>query len=102
MGQRFLLDTNIVADYFNKKANIRTRFEEVIGQDIPIYTSAITIGELCYGAYKSQKIEQNLEQIYQLVKLDKEIASFTVQSISKELLMEAKRNGKPKCMASLM
>ncbi len=44
--------------------------------------------------HKATKIDMwFLEQIYQLVKLDKEIASFTVQSISKELLMEAKRNG---------
>jgi carbamoyl-phosphate synthase large subunit len=44
--------------------------------------------------HKATKIDMwFLEQIYQLVKLDKEIAALTIETLSKDLLHEAKRNG---------
>jgi tRNA(fMet)-specific endonuclease VapC len=57
-GSRYLLDTVIVAAYFNREAAIREKLK-----DATFYVSSITIGELYFGAYNSQQIANNVKQI---------------------------------------
>ncbi len=55
---------------------------------------AMHLGLSLRRIHKATKIDMwFLEQIYQLVKLDKEIAALTIDTLSKDLLHEAKRNG---------
>jgi carbamoyl-phosphate synthase large subunit len=55
---------------------------------------AMQLGLPLKRIHKATKIDMwFLEQIYQLVKLDKEIASYQIDTIPKLLLIEAKRNG---------
>ncbi|MBZ0284383.1 MAG: type II toxin-antitoxin system VapC family toxin [Anaerolineae bacterium] len=57
-GSKFLLDTVIVAAYFNREQAIR---EKLAG--VTVYVSSITIGELYFGAYNSQQSISNVQQI---------------------------------------
>ncbi len=49
-GSNYLLDTVIVAAYFNGEPVIRQKLK-----DTTVYVSSITIGELYFGAYLSPK-----------------------------------------------
>lgn len=57
-GNNVLLDTVIVAAYLNREQSIRDKIDTV-----NIHLSSITIGELFYGAYKSNKIASNIQRI---------------------------------------
>jgi len=58
MNGRFLLDTNIViALSVNDDAVVR-RLEE----GVTVFLSSIVLGELFFGAYRSARIEENLER----------------------------------------
>ncbi len=57
-GSRVLLDTNIVAAYFNQEASLQQHF-----QNTTIYVPSIVIGELYFGAYQSQRITENVDRI---------------------------------------
>lgn len=57
-GSNYLLDTVIVAAYFNREPTIRQRLK-----DNRVYVSSITIGELYFGAYNSQRTVHNINQI---------------------------------------
>ncbi len=57
-GSNYLLDTVIIAAYFNREEVIRQKLK-----DITVYTSSITIGELFFGAYNSQQVVNNVQQI---------------------------------------
>lgn len=61
-GNNYLLDTVIVAAYFNREQIIR---ERLTGNTF--FVSTITIGELYYGAYNSQQIANNVKQIQAFV-----------------------------------
>ncbi len=63
-GNNFLLDTVMVAAYFNQEAVLRQKL-----QGISIYVSSITIGELYFGAYNSQRVADNIQQIRDFVVL---------------------------------
>jgi carbamoyl-phosphate synthase large subunit len=55
---------------------------------------AMHLGMPLRRIHKATKIDMwFLEQIYQLVKLDKEIAALTIETISRDLLVHAKQNG---------
>jgi tRNA(fMet)-specific endonuclease VapC len=56
---RYLLDTGIVASLFRGDSGIR---DEIARSD-EIFISSITLGELFYGAFKSQRTEAELEKI---------------------------------------
>jgi tRNA(fMet)-specific endonuclease VapC len=56
---RYLLDTGIVADLFRGDAGIR---DEIAGSD-EVFVSSITLGELFYGAFKSQRTAEELKKI---------------------------------------
>ncbi len=58
-GSRFLLDTNIVIALFAEDPNIHERMANAVEVFIP----SVAVGELYFGAYKSQKIEENISRI---------------------------------------
>jgi len=63
MTGRYLLDTNIVIGILSKNQYILQKIEKLNEVYIPI----TTIGELYYGAFKSQKTQKNLESINALI-----------------------------------
>ena len=63
-GASFLLDTVIVAGYFNRDTAILDKLATAT-----VYVSSITVGELLFGAYNSSKVQQNLENIRQFANL---------------------------------
>jgi tRNA(fMet)-specific endonuclease VapC len=54
----------IVAGYFNRDAAIHQR---LTGQTV--YVASITMGELYFGAYRSQRVAQNVQNIRQFAAL---------------------------------
>jgi tRNA(fMet)-specific endonuclease VapC len=62
---KYLLDTNIVIYTMkNRPQQVKRRFEQHQGQ---MGISAVTIGELVFGAEHSQQIERNLADIEEMV-----------------------------------
>ena len=57
-GSNVLLDTVIVAGYFNRDAQILAKLSRVTA-----YVSTITIGELLFGAYNSGRVQENVENV---------------------------------------
>lgn len=79
MGVKYLLDTNIciyIAKY--QPRQVRERFQQHHFSDL--YISIITLGELRFGAEKSQnrlkamKVVQDLAKMAQIANLDEEVA----------------------------
>jgi tRNA(fMet)-specific endonuclease VapC len=56
---QYLLDTDICIYWLKGKSTVRTKIEQVDRSDIAI--CVITVTELYFGAYNSNKIEQNLK-----------------------------------------
>ena len=63
MSGRYLLDTNIVIALFADEANVRNN----LAQASEVFIASIVIGELCYGARKSGRVEQNLARVNSLI-----------------------------------
>ncbi len=61
MTGRYLLDTNIVIAIFNGDALLQRR----VLNAPEAFVSIVTLGELFYGAYNSQRIEANVDRIEQ-------------------------------------
>jgi tRNA(fMet)-specific endonuclease VapC len=59
MNGRFLLDTNVVVRLLNGDVNVRRQMDNA---EEPLL-STIVVGELFYGAYKSQAVQQNILRI---------------------------------------
>ncbi len=59
MSGRFLLDSNIVIAIFAGEAAVLARLDSAE----EVYMPAIALGELCYGARKSSRIEANVARI---------------------------------------
>jgi tRNA(fMet)-specific endonuclease VapC len=75
---RFLLDTNAMIGLLNRSsAKLEARVRQHPASDIGI--SAIVAHELYYGAFKSQRFDENLERLGQIrlevVSLDREDAA---------------------------
>ena len=70
---KYLLDTNICVYWLNGDVTSEQRALEIGLKNIAI--SFITLSELFYGAYKSQRVEQNLTAIKSLKKKLKRIDS---------------------------
>ncbi|WP_080807854.1 PIN domain-containing protein [Halomicronema hongdechloris] len=64
MSGRFLLDTNIVIALLADEAIVKDNLAQVSEVFIP----SIVIGELCYGARKSGRVEANLARVDELVR----------------------------------
>ncbi len=62
MNGRFLVDTNVVVRLLNGDETVRNRFDTA---EEP-FLSTIVLGELFYGAYKSQAVQRNLARIQEL------------------------------------
>jgi len=61
-GNKVLLDTNIISALFKGDVSVANHIDKS-----EIYLSSIVIGELCYGAEYSIKVEQNLANIKKLI-----------------------------------
>ncbi len=55
MTGRFLIDTNIVIALFAKDPAV----QQHLGIATEVFTPAIVLGELYYGAYKSSRVKEN-------------------------------------------
>ena len=64
-GSDYLLDTVIVVRYFNRDPVIRQRLAHT-----RVYIPSISIGELFFGAYHSQRVTENIAQIRDLVAIN--------------------------------
>jgi tRNA(fMet)-specific endonuclease VapC len=62
MSGRFLLDTNIVIRLLNGDVAVGNRMDNA---DEP-FLSVVVLGELFYGAYKSQAVRKNILRIQEL------------------------------------
>ena len=63
MSGRFLLDTNIVIALFANDATVKSN----LVQASEIFLPSIAVGELCYGARKSRRVEANLSRVDELI-----------------------------------
>ena len=59
MNGNFLLDTNVVIDFFNGEPAITKWLSGVPS----VHVSNIVIGELYYGAYKSSRKKENIDKL---------------------------------------
>lgn len=59
MNGRFLLDTNIIIALFKNDDLVKNKLIKAR----EIFISNITVGELYFGAYKSNRVESNIKQI---------------------------------------
>ncbi|MBH8563731.1 type II toxin-antitoxin system VapC family toxin [Nostoc sp. CENA67] len=63
MSGRYLLYTNIIIALFADEAVIKNN----LAQADEVFISSIAIGELCYGARKSGRPQENLARVDELV-----------------------------------
>lgn len=61
-GADYLLDTVIVAGFFNRDEAILTKLEQAT-----VFVASITLGELYFGAYRSQRIAQNIANLEKFI-----------------------------------
>lgn len=61
-GNEVLLDTNIVTAYFSADEKVLTRLGGIEAQ-----LSVVTAGELLYGAYHSQRTDENIRRVRQFI-----------------------------------
>ncbi|MFA6401054.1 MAG: type II toxin-antitoxin system VapC family toxin [Salinivirgaceae bacterium] len=91
-GKKYLLDTNIIIDLFTGNQDIGQQIKQL---EAPI-VSAITIGELYFGAEKSQQRSKHLKQVNEFVEictiLDIDLATTKVYGKIKNAL---KMKGRP-------
>jgi tRNA(fMet)-specific endonuclease VapC len=64
MNGKYLVDTNCAIQLFTGLKTV----EERLSCDPDLYLSAIVLGELFFGAYRSQHVQHNLDQIGELTK----------------------------------
>lgn len=62
-GSRVLLDTNVIIALFAEDSNVH----EHIANVSEVFVPAIAIGELYFGAYKSQRAGENIARIDEFV-----------------------------------
>ncbi len=63
MSGRFLLDTNIVIALFADEVSVKNNLAEAN----EVFVPSFVIGELCYGARKSGRVQANLARIDEIV-----------------------------------
>jgi tRNA(fMet)-specific endonuclease VapC len=63
MSGRYLLDTNIIIALFADEAIIKSN----LAQSNEVFIPSFVIGELCYGARKSGRVQANLARVDELV-----------------------------------
>ncbi len=91
-GNKVLLDTNIIIDIFTGNQKVIQKVENI---KIPL-VSVITIGELYFGAEKSQHTKRHLKQINEFVNIsDVLVINIATTKIYGKLKNELKIKGKP-------
>ncbi len=77
MNGRLLIDTNIIIALFDSEYAVQQHLVE----DIEIFTPAIALGEMYYGAYKSARAKENIARIDEFASLSVVLAcdSYTAQ-----------------------
>jgi tRNA(fMet)-specific endonuclease VapC len=65
MNGKYLIDTNYAIQLFTVLKTV----EERLSHDPDLFLSAIVLGELFFGAYRSNHVQHNLEQISELTKI---------------------------------
>jgi len=63
MNGRYLLDTNVIVAFFAGEGRVRDGLNEAD----EVFLPSVAIGELCYGARKSGRSDENLARIDELV-----------------------------------
>jgi len=63
MSGRYLLDTNIIIALFADEAIVKNS----LAQTSEVFIPSFVIGELCYGARKSGRVQANLARVDELV-----------------------------------
>jgi len=92
MNGKYLLDTNIVISLLRKDNEIVEKIEEVDEAYIPV----TVIGELYFGAFKSKKVEENIQNISNLLESIPVLGnSVNTARIYGEIKKKLKEKGKP-------
>ncbi|UCH96009.1 MAG: type II toxin-antitoxin system VapC family toxin [Candidatus Aminicenantes bacterium] len=92
MNGKYLLDTNIVILFLKKDNEIVEKIKELEEVYIPV----TVFGELYFGAYKSQKVEENLKNISNLLENVTVLEhSVNTAKIYGEIKNQLKEKGKP-------
>ena len=63
MSGRYLLDTNIIIALFADDAIVKSK----LAQASEVFIPSFAIGELCYGARKSGRVQANLAKVDELI-----------------------------------
>jgi len=63
MSGRYLLDTNIIIALFADEAIVKNN----LAQANEVFIPTFAIGELCYGARKSERVQANLARVDELI-----------------------------------
>jgi tRNA(fMet)-specific endonuclease VapC len=63
MSGKYLLDTNVIIALFADDDAVKSR----LANADEVFISSIAIGELCFGAWKSVRVKENLERIDEFI-----------------------------------
>ncbi len=92
MNGRYLLDTNIVIGILGNNKPIVEKIEKLEEVYIPV----TVVGELYFGAFKSQKVEKNLESISTLLGTSTVLEdSVEIAKVYGEIKNSLKQKGRP-------
>jgi tRNA(fMet)-specific endonuclease VapC len=75
-----LIDTNVIVKIFRGDNDVEQILDNIESEKI--FISVISVGELYYGAFKSNKVESNIAAInefisfYKVLEIDKEISFY--------------------------
>jgi tRNA(fMet)-specific endonuclease VapC len=91
-GTKYLVDTNILIALVNKEQNLLKTLKNTDN----IFVSCISVGELYYGAYYSQRTKENIYAINELL-LNYKICYININTINNYGYIRAKlrKMGKP-------
>ena len=62
-GNRYLLDTNIVSAWLKGESNVVSNIQRAMEIHIPV----TVVGELCYGAQFSNRVEGNMNDLKNII-----------------------------------
>lgn len=100
---KYLLDTNVIIDFFKKKPKIVALLQKIQGNELNL--SAVTIAEFYQGAYQSNNCDKQIHFMRDFIRdVQITIASidFDTAIIFGKLQAELMRKGKKKPVFDLM
>jgi tRNA(fMet)-specific endonuclease VapC len=92
-----VLDTDHCIELLRGQPKVVAKLK-AMGEDIEIYTTIITAAELFYGACRSLKIEQNLQEVRALLE-DVQVLGLDLYSAEKYGLLKAELSQKGELIA---